>query len=97
MDKMKKVKWLKNALKQLNNEVKYISIDNKEVAQDVAASIRKTVKLLETMPLMGRCSSKRKDIRLIVIPGLPYIVFYRLQKDTIQIIRIFHTSRRLVI
>ena len=89
---MKRVKWTNNALKNLNREVEYIAQDNQEAARKMATLIRKTVNLLETMPLMGR-QGEQANTRELIIQNLPYIVIYRVQDDTIYIARILHTSR----
>ena len=91
---MKTVKWTKSALRNLNNEVDYIGRDNSQAAQNVAAFVRRTVNLLETMPQMGR-TGRINGTKELIIRGLPYIVFYRIQGETIQITRVLHTSRKL--
>ncbi|MBX9776387.1 MAG: hypothetical protein K2Y71_18560 [Xanthobacteraceae bacterium] len=32
-------------------------------------------------------------MRLLSIPGLPYIVTHRVQDETVRIVAVFHTSR----
>jgi toxin ParE1/3/4 len=41
---------------------------------------------------MGRAGRVR-GTRELVVPGLPYIVIYRVRKDTIQIARILHGAQ----
>ncbi len=91
---MKKVKWTKNALRNLNNEVDYIGIDNPQAAKNVAAFIRRTVNLLETMPEMGR-QGKKEGTRELVIKKLPYFVRYKVKEKHIEILNVFHTARKL--
>jgi plasmid stabilization system protein ParE len=43
--------------------------------------------------MSGRPGS-RLGIRLLVVPGLPYIVVHRVGDETIDIIAVSHTARR---
>ncbi|WKA29559.1 type II toxin-antitoxin system RelE/ParE family toxin [Bradyrhizobium roseum] len=38
--------------------------------------------------------SQRSQVRVASVVGYPFRIFYRVRKDTIDILRIRHTSRR---
>ena len=86
--------YSKNAILDLNSLETYISKDNPIAARKVANNILLAVKLLETMPKIGR-PGKIKETRELIIHNLPYLVRYKINKETIQIINVFHTSRKL--
>src|SRR5437588_397556 len=54
---------------------------------------RAIVSLLSNHPEMGR-AGRVPGTRELVIPNTPFIVPYRLEGNRIQILRIFHGSRR---
>ncbi len=91
---MRKNKWTKKALQDLDSEVEYIAKDNPQAAQKVTTLIRSSVNLLETMPNMGRLG-KKEGTRELIIPNLPYFVRYKVKEETNQILNVFHTSRKI--
>ena len=87
------IKWTKKAISNLEKEFEYIAKDNPEAAEKIAKQIKETVEKLKTYKLIGR-PGRFSSIRELVIPKLPYIIPYRIKKDTIEIIRILHTARK---
>ncbi len=47
---------------------------------------------VQAMPQCGRLTDI-PDVRCLVVPRLPYKIFYRATSDTIEILSVFHTSR----
>jgi addiction module RelE/StbE family toxin len=54
--------------------------------------IEQLVKRLATFPESGRVGHI-PGTRELVVPGLPYLVVYRVTPDAVEILRVFHTSR----
>jgi toxin ParE1/3/4 len=86
-----KVAYHRGALRDLQAIHSYIARDNAEVADRVVARIRKTISLLEIVPNMGRPGPR--GVRLVSVPGLPYVVIHRVRQNAVAIVAVFHTSR----
>ena len=71
----------------------YIARDNRRAAWEVAQGVRQAVSQLEVHPKLGRPGRVRGTLEL-VIPGLPYIVPYRIKGNDIQILSVFHARRK---
>tara|TARA_R110001606_G_scaffold344547_1_gene493307 strand:- start:391 stop:678 length:288 start_codon:yes stop_codon:yes gene_type:complete len=88
------VKWLRTALRNLDEEAAYIATDDPKAAQLVVERILKSVNSLVDQPNLGR-PGRVAGTRELVVVRTRYIVPYRVQGDAVQILRVFHTSRRL--
>jgi toxin ParE1/3/4 len=87
-----RVRWLRRALRNLEEEADYIARDDPQAAAQVER-IATLVDLLATQPALGRPGRVPGTRELIVI-GTPYIVPYRVREDTVEILRVFHGARR---
>lgn len=85
--------WLKTALKNLDEIAEYIAQDSPQEAQQVMDAIEIQVKLLATQPALGR-SGRVLGTRELVISNTHYLVPYRIKNNMVEILRVFHTSRR---
>jgi len=88
------IKWLRAALRNLDDEATYIALDNEAAAQTVVARVLEAVAQLAEQPGMGR-PGRVPDTRELVVLKTRYIVPYRVRGDFVSILRVFHTSRRL--
>ncbi|MGD0117185.1 MAG: type II toxin-antitoxin system RelE/ParE family toxin [Candidatus Binatus sp.] len=88
-----RVRWLKAALKNLDEEAEYIARDDPRAAARIVERIATTVERLATHPASGR-PGRVPGTRELVVAGTPYIVPYRVIGDTIEILRIFHAARK---
>lgn len=90
------VKWLCKALQNLDAEAEYIARDDPQAARIVVQRILQTISLLSDNPALGR-PGRLPDTRELVIPDTRYAVPYRVRprEQRIEILRIFHTSRKL--
>jgi len=89
------VKWLRKALQNLNDEAEYIAQEDPAAAQLVVQHIVKTINLLQDNPALGH-PGRIHGTRELLVPDTRYIVPYRVRPrlQRIEILRIFHTSRR---
>jgi toxin ParE1/3/4 len=86
--------WSPEAVNDLMSLRAYIAADNPAAARKVALHIMHNIEqLLPDNPRLGR-PGRVPGTRELVIPNTPFIVPYRLQRNTIQILRIYHGSRR---
>lgn len=88
------VKWLRTALQNLDEIATYISQDNPRAARQVIEVIEESVDQLRTQPAIGR-PGRVMGTRELVITNTHYLVPYRIRNNQIEILRVFHTSRRL--
>ena len=89
-----RVKWLKTATRNLDAAMEYIAQEDPESAKKIYAYIRERVAALATQPSMGK-PGRVFGTRELVIERYPYIVPYRILENEVQIIRVFHTIRKL--
>ena len=87
------IKWLNKALKNLRDEAEYIAEKNPQAAQLVVQRIHKTVLQLTEQPALGR-AGRVHGTRELIVPKTRYIIPYRARNNTIEILRVFHTSRK---
>jgi len=87
------IKWLRTALKNFDDEVSYIAGDDPAAARLVARRIVETVALLSTQPAMGR-PGRVSNTRELLVPKTRYLIPYRVRRGVIEILRLFHASRR---
>jgi toxin ParE1/3/4 len=62
-------------------------------ARRVAARLRGALQLVAARPEIGRLYYE-PDVREWSVPGLPYVIPYRIRGDNIEILRVFHSSRK---
>ena len=87
------MKWLKDAGDDLNSVEDYIKQQDKpQTAVKIIIKIINTVESLADHPATGRVG-RVEGTRELIISGLPYIVPYRIRGNTVEILRVLHTSR----
>lgn len=89
-----RVRWLKKALENLDAEAAYIETDDPAAAQRVVSRVLNAVDQLAKHSGLGR-PGRVSGIRELVVPKTRYIVPYRVRSETVEILRVFHASRRL--
>ena len=88
-----RVRWLKRALKNLDEEAEYIARDNLQAAARIVERIATGVDRLATHPAASR-PGRVPGTRELVISGTVYIVPYRVRDETVEILRVFHAARK---
>jgi toxin ParE1/3/4 len=90
-----RIRWLRKALENLDNEAEFIAKENPEAARLVIGRIVRTVSLLEDNPSLGH-PGRVPGTHELVIPNTRYIVPYRVRPrlQRIEILRVFHVSRK---
>jgi toxin ParE1/3/4 len=87
------IKWLRTALKNFDNEVTHVAADDAVAGRLVARRIMEAVSLLSTQPAMGR-PGRVSGTRELLVPKTRYLIPYRVRRGVIEILRVFHSSRR---
>ena len=88
-----RVRWLAQALRNLDDEASFIAQDDAKAAQHVVQRILDSIAMLPEQPGIGH-PGRVPGTRELIVLKTRYIVPYRVQGQTIEILRVFHTSRR---
>ncbi|MDZ7661965.1 type II toxin-antitoxin system RelE/ParE family toxin [Thiohalophilus sp.] len=91
-----RIKWLRTALSNLEQEAAYIAKDNPEAARLVVQRIEHSVALLANNPALGR-AGRVPATRELLVPNTRYLIPYRVRPrlHQIEILRVFHLARRI--
>ena len=82
-----RLRFTRRARRRLDDIAEYISERNPEAARRVGARIRETIELLAAFPDMGH-NGALAGTRELVVPGLPYIVVYRVEEGQARVLAI---------
>ena len=85
---------MRTALRNLDAEASFIAEDDPVAAGLVVERVMAAVAVRAAQLALGR-PGRVPNTRELVVPKTRYIVPYRVRGDTIEILRVFHTSRRL--
>jgi addiction module RelE/StbE family toxin len=88
-----RIKWLRRALLDLDEVEQYIAQDNPTAAAALILKIVRSISLLQEQPGAGR-PGRVPGTKELVVPETPYIVPYRVKEGAIQILRVYHASRK---
>jgi toxin ParE1/3/4 len=88
-----KARFSERSIRNLTSIWDHISKDSPDAASRVVCTIVEAALRLERFPLSGRVG-RVAGTRELVVPGLPYIIPYRIVEDAILIPSIIHTSRK---
>ena len=80
------------AAQDLSEIRRYIAEDKPGAARRVAQLILDAIDYLRNHPGIGR-TGRIPGTRELVIPGIPYIIPYRVKSDVIEILGVLHTAR----
>ena len=87
-----RLRWTTPATQDLYNIVRRIQQGSPDAAAKVAKTLYDGCGSLENFPRRGR-NGRIEGTRELVVPGLPYIVVYRIQDQTLEILRIYHGAQ----
>lgn len=88
-----KVVWSRRAIGHLAKLRKHIEKSSEQNAVLVAKRILTAIDILQTQPEIGR-TGRRLGTRELIIPDTPYIVPYRIRRDQVELLAIFHGRQR---
>jgi len=88
-----RIRWTQPAASALDRIQNYLANENPRAAFAVVHRIQIAVSQLHEHPRIGRSGRIRGTYEL-VIHNLPYIVPYRIQNKEVQILSVYHTSRK---
>ena len=87
------IRWQDDAINDLIQIRRFIAMDNPSAAARVANRIRSTGPELANQPGMGR-PGRVPGTRERVLVDFPYTIAYRVEENSVVILRVLHTSRK---
>ncbi len=87
------VVWSRRAIRHLIYLREYIQKDSAQNAALVSKRILKAADLLERHPEMGR-PGRVVGTRELIVPDTPYIIPYRVRRERLELIAVFHGRQK---
>jgi toxin ParE1/3/4 len=87
------VVWSRRAVQHLIHLREYIAKDSEQNAALAAQRILKAIDLLRSHPEMGR-PGRLVGTRELVVPGSPYVIPYRVRRERLELIAVFHGRQK---
>ena len=87
-----RIRWTVPAADDLTNINYYLQKHYPQFAESTVRAIYEHVRSLKTMPNRGR-PGHRSDTRELVLSPLPYIVVYRVNGETVEILHVYHGAQ----
>ena len=85
------VEWQAAASADVQRIVSYISAENPVAAQRIARGLILAGDSLELFPMRGRSGVVPGTRELVAVR--PYIIVYRVDDDTVRILRVWHSAQ----
>jgi toxin ParE1/3/4 len=86
------VKWTKRASQNLENILAHISADNSSAAKKFLLGTLQQISNLKEYPALGRAGLVPSTRELVIHEN--YVVYYRIKKEQIEILRVLHARRK---
>lgn len=87
------IDWTRPAIDDLRDAGEHIARDNPTAATRMAARVVEAVESLAGQPNIGR-PGRVINTRELVVTGTPFLIIYRVQLGTLQVLRVLHHARR---
>jgi toxin ParE1/3/4 len=87
-----KLRFTRRSRRHLGAIAEYIAERNPNAAQRVGERIREVAALLGEFPFVGR-EGALAGAREMLVPGLPYIIVYRIDPDAVSILGVYHGAQ----
>ena len=87
------IRWLPQAQRNRLEQLEYIAQDNPLAAINQDEEIERQINMLLAHPQMGR-PGRVAGTRELVISSTPFVVIYRLQEQSIEVLRLLHSAQQ---
>jgi toxin ParE1/3/4 len=88
-----RLRYKRRALRHIEAIHSYIAKHDPAAAARVVRRIDHSISRLVTLPLSGR-PGVVAGTRVLVVPGLPYVVIHRVREEEVDIIAVLHAARK---
>jgi toxin ParE1/3/4 len=87
------IRWLPQAQSNRLEQLEFIAQDNPLAAINQDEEIERQINMLLAHPQMGR-PGRVAGTRELVISSTPFVVIYRLQGQSIEVLRLLHSAQQ---
>jgi addiction module RelE/StbE family toxin len=87
------IRWIRRALRRLDQIGSYIERDNSNAAARVITRIVSATDHLADYPALGR-TGRIKDTHELVLADVPYIIAYRVTSARVEILTVMHAAQQ---
>ncbi|MBL4743561.1 MAG: type II toxin-antitoxin system RelE/ParE family toxin [Cycloclasticus sp.] len=88
-----KIVWAEPAREDLLEIFEYIAEENPSASRALLAEIKERVSVLQNNPQLGR-KGRVEGTRELILSGTSYILPYKIKNGDVQILAVFHTSKK---
>lgn len=88
-----RLEWNRLAEADLDAIQAYVSEHSSAGAERVWLRIMERVEQLRDFPLAAPAFESRPELRVLVVPGTPYLVLYRVRGDAVRIEAVLHGAQ----
>jgi toxin ParE1/3/4 len=87
-----RIRWTPAAADDLEHIAAYLKADHPDYARATVHEQYEAIRSLRLSPLLSRLG-REPGTRELVFDRLPYVVVYRVNEDTIEVLRIWHGAQ----
>jgi toxin ParE1/3/4 len=87
------IRWTDCAVDDMESVISFIREDNPQAAKTVVFKIVNSIAMLAQYPSLGR-PGRLEGTRELTIADTPFLVPYRVKNKTVEILRVYHNSRK---
>jgi toxin ParE1/3/4 len=87
------IRWSAAAAEDFLRIIGYIRQENSPAAQRIAKTIYESADSLKSFPYKGR-AGRVEGTRELPLPPLPFVIVYRILKETVEIANVVHGAQR---
>ena len=87
------IRWTELAHKDLASALTFLHAESPRAADGLAKVLESSLEQLREFPAMGR-AGRLAGTREILLPGWPYLVPYRVMHGSVEVLRVYHSSRK---
>jgi toxin ParE1/3/4 len=88
-----RLRYKQRALRHIEAIHGYVAKHDPIAAARVVRRIEHSISRLVILPRSGR-PGVVAGTRILVVPGLPYVVIYRAREEEVDVVAVLHTARR---
>ena len=92
---MAQIIWTEPALSDLNNIAEYVALDNVTAAAQLVKKVFSSTKQIAQFPKSGRKPPELNESKYLEIIVGPCRIFYRIDQQTIYILYVMRSERKL--
>ena len=87
-----RIRWTAAAAADLRQITDYLKQHHPHYRQATMRKLYEAIRSLKALPYRGR-AGRENGTREILFPPLPYVAFYRVKEETIEVVRIYHGAQ----